>query len=314
VNKLYVGKLMQKLFMPIEKSYYSLNDLIMIKLSKFDNMEELNEFPELITNKALKDVNHLYAWLGYQMKSSPGKNSPVKYNLKTNFKNKVASDLYGFKIPIMMPIDKNMPTMKINNSNIPDLKKQDRSDTPPMPSKISLKKLEGDNDDLTISIGSINDELDYMLKPMTCKGDTVHFNFYSPEEHDWSEDENYYSSPNSPMKKVRNFDKTLIHLPTQKVKKSFQHVNRILPPKRFGHNKNLSNGDHTDKNIYKTAAHKVEPNCPNANEITMYIQKQLKIIKNKVEKTYDRVYAEVDNLGSTLIHNIRLISIEKIKR
>lgn len=56
-----MSKLIQKLFIPIEKSYYSLNDLIMIKLSKFDNMEGLNEFPELITNKALKDINHLYA-------------------------------------------------------------------------------------------------------------------------------------------------------------------------------------------------------------------------------------------------------------
>lgn len=173
------------------------------------------------------------------MNNSPKKNSPVKYDLKTNFKNKVAYDLYGFKKPNLMPVNM-MPMMKIDKSNIPDLKKHDRNDTPPLPCKISLKKLEGDNDDMTISLGSINDEFDYTLKPMTCKGDTIHFNFYSPEEHDCSEDENYYSSPNSPVKRFRNIDKTLIHLPTQKVKKSFQHVNRMLPAKRFGHHKNLS--------------------------------------------------------------------------
>jgi hypothetical protein len=93
VNKIYVSKLIQKIFKPIEKSYYTLNDLIMIKLSTFENMEELNELPELITNKGLKDIDNLYLKLGYKKPGTPLSKSPVKHKIRPKIKAKVANGL-----------------------------------------------------------------------------------------------------------------------------------------------------------------------------------------------------------------------------
>jgi hypothetical protein len=56
------------------------------------------------------------------------------------------------------------------------MKKRNFNDTPQAQSQKSLSKSRVDKDELTISIGSISDELDYMIKPITCKGDTIYVN------------------------------------------------------------------------------------------------------------------------------------------
>jgi hypothetical protein len=111
---------------------YSLNDLIMIKLSTFENMEELNELPELITNQGLKDIDNLYIRLGYKKPGSPMSMSPVKYKIKPKIKAKVSNGLQEgpglekfrrYNRPItanvqkkknLMPVDKDLPKMKAN--------------------------------------------------------------------------------------------------------------------------------------------------------------------------------------------------------
>jgi hypothetical protein len=66
--------------------------------------------------------------------------------------------------------------------------------------------------------------------------------------------------------------------------------------------------------INKNIPYKTKRLSPNANEITNYIQIQLRMIRNKVEKTYDKVYAEVDEMGSNFMHTIRSISHANINK
>jgi hypothetical protein len=66
--------------------------------------------------------------------------------------------------------------------------------------------------------------------------------------------------------------------------------------------------------MYKNIPYKTKRTSPNANEITNYIQVQLRMIRNKVDNTYDKVYAEVDEMGSNFIHTIRSISHANINK
>ena len=63
LTKRDVMRLIRSLFIPLEKSYYCLNDVILLKWSGIDTIEEL---PELQVHRGIKDPDQLYQILGYE--------------------------------------------------------------------------------------------------------------------------------------------------------------------------------------------------------------------------------------------------------
>ena len=85
VSKIYVMRLVKLIFLPLEKSYYFLNDLILLKLAELGAVEEM---PELKIHRGIRDVDQLFQILGYEDPSIDLRNSLHKYKFKSHKMNR----------------------------------------------------------------------------------------------------------------------------------------------------------------------------------------------------------------------------------
>ena len=257
-------KIIKNLFIPLESSYNASNDLILINLKKAKNIEEL---PELVKHQGLQKIEVMYKLLGYETNEEPELNSTSKYPFR-NTKNMCSKFIHRSKSPIITPKMSRFGTL--NDNSILNIAQKDSNDSTPLGSSSSSNNESENIDDLSNSMGSINDEINYVAKKKSIEEQDINFNI-SYESSSPRGNENYEASPATAKKEVNASEYKELILPLQRIKLHLANSQSVAHLEK--------------KRLFK---------MPDEAEIIEFIFKELKIFCSRIESAYGKMFNDIE--------------------